>query len=474
MTTAREAAHGVPLGRKIRGICFLSLAMGAFALAGCSDECCTFDGEPIALRATPDGALWFRVRAEGRQGYVLIDTATPVNLWQSRSGRTEALAPRSFEVLSAVNEVPVLRAVFRDVWFVGVPLAAPPTLDGPVFGVLGGEFWRSFSPVLDANEDMQVPTLSMALRQPAGTGFLDTSRYAVLEMDPLGGGQLDVEGEPDFLGLRGPHQFPGSQLVVRACASPAPFTPTDTALPTCCQGDERRLATGVNLALAVSTGLGPLVLSRSAWERVATATGGPPASPAGPAIDVFHPALAAPLSGFGASLPRLALVNLESSVGQDPGACVELGRARRTELVSMSQAQSSSLAHCAEPCDQDPRSPGTALSSAAYAELSGDIPVVVVDDSVALLQALRAEIRPEGPELDGLIGAAALKSLRIELDYRPRPARLILSCQPSASQTCRAVGRCPRLPNEDSTRVCFDLTRHRLPETCDNRGDACD
>ncbi len=34
------------------------------------------------------------------------------------------------------------------------------------------------------------------------------------------------------------------------------------------------------------------------------------------------------------TIPRFALVNLEAGVNNDPGPCVELGRARRTEIVS--------------------------------------------------------------------------------------------------------------------------------------------
>ncbi|MGH8794310.1 MAG: M50 family metallopeptidase, partial [Stackebrandtia sp.] len=41
-------------------------------------------------------------------------------------------------------------------------------------------------------------------------------------------------------------------------------------------------------------------------------------------------------------------------------------------------------------------------------EMGGSVRVAVIDDTSPLLQALRAEIRPEGPEIDGILGAAAL------------------------------------------------------------------
>lgn len=453
------------------------------------------DGEPITVLATPDGALWLRVRDTKSQppsdGWALVDTSAPVNLWHDPRDRSPQLDPRNFDVLAP--DANAVRGRFEGVWALGTPLTQPQALAAeggpgaavaaavaqahqglPVLAVLGGEFWRGFAPILDRTPDASAPTLTLWDQQPASTGFLDMSQYAVLELDLFGGGQLNAKGAPDVFGLRGPHQFPGSQLVVRGCAAPSAFSSETDTLPTCCRGDERRLATGADVALVVTTGLGGVVFSESGWARMSERIGQAPASMAAPATWIYHPAQPRLIEGRVFSLPRLALVNLEVPVGQDPGACVELGRARRTELVSISQRQNSSVAQCAPPCDMDPREPNKALSSAAYVELGGDIPVTVVPDGANLIQALRAEIRPEGPEVDGLLGASALKSLRIELDYRPRPARLIFSCQAGESQTCRSVGRCPRLPNRDSTRVCFNVpVSHRLPETCDNTAQVC-
>lgn len=461
-----------------------------WSASGCSDDCCTVDGEPISLKATSDGALWVRLRdtkGAAGEGWGLLDTSAPVSYWNEVPRGTPEVNPRSFDVLSEDGEV--VRARFRDVWALGAPLAQPTEVaarqaDGaraavpnlvaqeleglPVLAVLGGEFWRNFASIVDRTPDAGTPTVSLWPQQPATTGFLDRSQYAVLEVDLYGGGQLNADGEPDFLGLRGPHQFPGSQMLLRGCAAPSAFVAATETLPQCCRGEARTLATGTDVALALATGVGGVMMSEASWARVALALGQVPASlPAEPAF-VYHPNEPDVIVGRRMSLPRLALVNLEVPVGQDEGACVELGRARRTELVALSQTRSSSTAHCPPPCDRDPRDPGKGMASAAYVEIDEEIPVTVVPDGTRMLQALRAEVRPEGPELDGLLGVSALKSLRIELDYRPRPARLIFSCQPGESETCRAVGRCPRLPNKDSTRVCFGLPAHKLPETCDN------
>src|SRR5205085_232596 len=83
------------------------------------------------------------------------------------------------------------------------------------------------------------------------------------------------------------------------------------------------------------------------------------------------------------------------------------------------------------PCDQDSR--GRAQDSAGYLELAGAIPVAVIADGESILQTARAAIRPDGPEVDGLIGAGVLVDARVELDYRTQPARAIFSCEASAA-----------------------------------------
>ena len=72
------------------------------------------------------------------------------------------------------------------------------------------------------------------------------------------------------------------------------------------------------------------------------------------------------------------MVDLETGPATDPGPCVELARARRLEQVSyqivqdtMNQVQTMA---CTQPCDADPREPDKAQNSAAYLELTGQIP----------------------------------------------------------------------------------------------------
>jgi hypothetical protein len=180
-------------------------------------------------------------------------------------------------------------------------------------------------------------------------------------------------------------------------------------------------------------------------------------------------------------LPRMVLVDAEADPANDPGPCGELARARRLELVAVSQSANAQRAACALRCDRDPTDLGRAQNTAAYLELTGALEVAVVEDTVPFLQAIRLEVRPRGPEVDGLIGAAALAPTRLELDYQAPETRAIFSCDPLATaaaqagtmSACRAVGRCPRLPGSGQRRTCFGLPAHGLPEICED-ADACE
>jgi hypothetical protein len=91
--------------------------------------------------------------------------------------------------------------------------------------------------------------------------------------------------------------------------------------------------------------------------------------------------------------------------------------------------------------------------------------VAVIDDAEAYLQGLRFDVRPEGPEVDGVIGAAAMGRSRVELDYASAPTRAVFSCEPDAEPTkCRATARCPRLPDRTLQHLCFGLPKHGMPE----------
>src|SRR4029077_6029751 len=151
-----------------------------------------------------------------------------------------------------------------------------------------------------------------------------------------------------------------------------------------------------------------------------------------------------PIAATWSTIPKFALVDLETGGATDPGPCVELGRSRRIEQVSFQTVNGITPTDCTQPCDNDPREPDKAQNSAAYLELTNQIPVAVISDDEPYLQGLRFDVRPEGPEVDGLIGAGALGRARVEIDYLSAPARAVFSCEQDTQRSeCWAASRCP-------------------------------
>ena len=291
--------------------------------------------------------------------------------------------------------------------------------------------------------------------QDASLAFLEDAGYAVLRFAPFGGGETTANAPPGFLGLQGPVTLPATRVVFRACAAPQAFTPTGPREQCCTRGAEIGLATGVDLSLLFSSGVGPLVLSQATWTRV-VATPGHGARHGRRRRLLYVATWPTPIAASWTTIPRFALVDgFEPPSTGDEGPCVDLGRARRIEWVAVQQQAHPALAACVEPCDTDPLETNDALNSAAYIELGGAIPVAVVaDDEELYLQALRFDIRPEGPDIDGVVGAGALGAARVEVDYLSNPNRSIFSCEAGAARAaCYAAARCTHLPNHDDQHL---------------------
>jgi hypothetical protein len=379
---------------------------------------------------------------------------------------------------------PAVRATFRGVSALRLPLES--VGDGTVTpgGILGSDILRRYSVAIrfgalcTPSGSTLCSSMTFWAHLGPDLGFLQDSGYAVLRFPLFGGGETTVEGDPDFVGQRGPLVLSATRIVLRACAAPADFAPDQPRDPAdkCCKNaDAARLATGVDLALMLDTGVGPMVLSQSAWTRVKAKLPAAPVETPGVLRIATWPTqmnnMDTTIQATWSTIPKFALVDNETGSNTDPGPCVELGRARRIEQVSYQIVQDDlnqvSSTACTQPCDNDPREPSEAQNSAAYLELTGAIPVAVIGDEEPYLQGLRFDIRPDGPEIDGLIGAGALGRARVEIDYLSGPARALFSCEVDAPRSaCWAAARCPRLPDRTYQHVCFGLPPHTLAPMC--------
>jgi hypothetical protein len=464
----------------------LAAAGALFGAAGCDDPCCNVDSQTIPLLPGPGGELMVRVATEDGTGVgmAVVDPGSPVTIW-NREGTPE-VTNRDLRLLGPAqgDHVAPLRALFRDAKVVQAPLGA--LGDNASFirpaAIIGADLLGNFA----VEVGFASRELTFWRRQSASDGFLSAAGYAVLRLPRRGGGKLEVKTPRDWLGRRFPLEVAPSRLLLRACAVPPPFHPVDPLPAQCCASDLYRLGVGTNLSLLLSTGVGPLVLGQAAWERVLAVPelrANPPTMEERPLYVAFS-TTAVPARWT--RIPRLALIDRQANLISDPGPCAELGRARRLEQVALSQSQNSEHALCAQPCDREGRAGTLAENSAGYLELEGLIEVAVIADTTPFLQGLRIEVRPQGPEVDGLIGARALGRSHLEIDYFNADPRAIFSCEPyvlpaassaggdelvrqtNAGLGCRAVGHCPRLPDGSQRHLCFGLPPHGLPKLCDN------
>ena len=439
--------------------------------SGCEQACCFVDGYPIDLLG-PDtvlqgGGLQGQASIDGQQTVMAIDSSAPLTFVAGQADVTPHMTRRSFDLLGArlntEGSFPV-RARFTDVAV--LPLGLDPA--GPHI-VLGADLLKSLSlqiafgtPSITFWYAQNAPDSFFGAPQCTGAADAPTCT-AVLHFSLQGGGELTAVSEPDFLGLSGPVEFGASRAVLRICAAPDAADPVNDPQPLCCsRADAVRLATGANLALVVATGVGPTVLSQSAWNRVvATQAVAPPAPAAGPALSI--PWLSAPLTAVTwSTLPRLALVDLEADPSVNPGACVELGRARRMEWIERHQMGASPA--CFQPCDADLGDAGKAQNSAGYVELGGPLPVAIIPDGTGFLESLRAELQQHGPQIDGLLGTDVLATSTMELNYGASPARALFTCDPKAARTtCLATPRCVRQNSPGDIHSCFGLPPQPRP-----------
>jgi hypothetical protein len=481
---------------------------------GCSQNCCTVDSYPIPLTRAPlgapplptasfidggtppDGGALAAVAgppdASAAQTFsMVIDTGSPFTILAAPPGASAETNPGSWDLHGAGFPLPgPLRAKFRGWNVIGAPLypAGDPTFVPG--GVLGADLLRGYSVEFRFGAPCPGggPSLCSSMTFWGHLGedasLLEDAGYAVVNFTPFGGGEITADGNPDFLGLRGPLDVPATRVVLRACAVPDAFSPDKgsprLSLATCTNPQAAlKQTSGVDLSLMIDTGVGPLVLSASAWARVVAAAAQSlptpitlPTAPLAPPTPAPPPLYVAtwptPIDVLlWATIPRFVLINLEAGSDNDPGPCVELGRSRRTEMVSYSSVQTPPLDLCGAICDRDPNNTGEAANSAAYLEINGQIPVAVVSDSDLFLQGLRFDVLPEGPELDGLVGANALGRSRLELDYVSSPSRAVFSCETDALRdVCWAAARCPQLPDRSSPHYCFGLGPQWLPASC--------
>ena len=271
----------------------------------------------------------------------------------------------------------------------------PDTLPRDIAGVVGMDAFSSDALRLDLGHDQMFVLPDVAGSDVERTYACD----AVLPLAFRGGGTLLVGGtEVGFSNWR---------IVMPACGA---FNP-DNSDPNAFESTR-----GVDLLFVASTGIGPSILSESAYERYRLSDATVPAYD--PTITATYYLTSGPITGFPTYLSTLAIVGNSSNTPRSP--------CHQVYANHLLAAQD-----CADPNDPDkcPCTEGqTYCPAPADVELTPatHLPILVVDDTDPTLQALRAELRPNQPEVDGILGTSAFDGVELDIDYPHQ--RLLARC----------------------------------------------
>ncbi len=293
-----------------------------------------------------------------------------------------------------------------------------PSIETPIQAVLGADALSEAAIRVDfTTSDLFVfPDI-------AGADDLRDQQCDARFPSPFRGGGTLVLGGADV-------DFSGRRIAIGACLAPASKYDART--------------TGTDALFVMSTGIGPSLLGATAYARYCVGHTCASSDPTAlPQTTVLLPS--GPVTGGAATIDAIALVANPS--GPSRGPCGDLH----------ANYCLAGIADCV-----DPANPNAAVLAAqdraalcknqstcgapATVELGAPIAVVVVPDDDPTLQALRAELRPDQPEVDGLLGTAALAALQLDVDYPNN--RLLARCRGAA---CTAR---PTLGQVDAPIVC--------------------
>jgi hypothetical protein len=228
-----------------------------------------------------------------------------------------------------------------------------------------------------------------------------------------------------------------------------PFTNWRIAIDTCLAPDpdpnKVQAARGADVLLVASTGVGVSLLGESAYARYRELVPSAPPVEALPIETVLLPS--GPVSGGATTIASLALVG--NSSGSPRAPCRQVYASHY--LVD---------GNCANTLDC-PCTDTTFCATPAIIEIAppppAGLPFLIVSDAEPTLQALRTELRPDRPEVDGVLGTSALRELELDVDYYLH-GRLLGRCMDPTA--CGNVHIRPELVNEsDRAHVAACIAR---------------
>ncbi len=414
-----------------------SITCTLLAMASCDDAPKVIDPFPITVDLSSGPVVLKAQEGDGEVLDIVVDVLSPITVLDSfRPGDIPKDPKRHLVQLTlwGTTEPPIPRFRFPQTIAYDLHSCAPSEalcLAGQdentreVYGILGADILSRSS--------VRFSFASQLLRFFPDAAGSDSERTlaceAVFDAPFAGGGTLRIAGSEV--------QFGGWRPTVGACIH------TETiSEPTATQSEQ-----GTDLHMAISTALSASLLTEDAYERYA-ASGIAPSLETLPISTVYLPS--GPIQGRRTEIPFLALTGNAGGDSDGRGPCREL----------YANARMRTARSCSDDAIDCPCAAGADTCKAAAAmELSHSVSVLVVADDLSLLQTLRDEFRPQRPELDGVLGVQALRSLAIEFDYPNN--RLLMRCEDLSICITRPQVR------SQSTLVALDACREAEQENRD-------
>ncbi len=370
----------------------------ATSLAACDPDRLDIDPFPIAVDTGAGPVIVRASVGDGAPVPAVLDTLSPHTAWVNPgSAASRHRADLTLWNAPSGEAAAVPRARF---WGVTVFDVDPcrglsPCLAGT--GDAGAEFQAIIGTDLlaDLAVSLELGTRQMRLYPdiPLADGDHAAMCKAVFRQPFGGGGTLVVGGAEEG--------FEGRRAVFGACMD--------------FEESPRTSERGANALFVLSTGIGPTVLGESAYARYRARAEAPPLADL-PATTLHLPS--GPVRARRGELSSLILAGQETG---ERGPCTEIATHR---VMRRDGCRTGEVDPC--PC------PDGALTcrAGAVVDLGEGIEVAVIADDHPILQALRNELRPAQPDVDGILGASALAGHRLELDYPNQ--RILLGCDHGA------------------------------------------
>lgn len=387
----------------------------ALGVAGCGGGD-LIDPFPVSID-TASGAALLTASAglDGERIPAVLDTMAPITIVDGFVPGEPVPSPRRRQIDLAVYAGTGDSAIPR-AEFLGVSaFEIHPCPDGGAFCELGVDDSRTQFRAIVGADVMSRGAVRFDLPASSVTFFPD-----IAGDDEARGRACDAVFPSPFTG-GGTLTLGGAEVV---------FSSSRIAIGTCLHYDATRSQAGADMLMVLSTGVTISLLSESAYERYRARVGDAGQAPALgdlPPGEVHLPS--------GTIAARMGTVTRAALVGEgsdERGPCQEV-YANHVLSANACRAADPPVTPC--PC-ADGR---TFCSTAAVIELDRSFPIAVISDLDPLLQALRDELRPEYPEVDGILGLGALAPTSIDVDYRN--SRVLARCDDPTECAARPAVR---------------------------------